>query len=363
MKRLARYLAVMMTAVTVGVMLSSCATIISGTKADIIIDGNVDEPVTITTSEAVYPDVSLPTMVKVKRRHLGGQHIRITSDSYAFNDIVLQRSINEWSLLDWFGSLVPLGIDLLTNAVSTPMQNSFFVTPVGHSSVADSIYKADSIHHAALEQARRAARTLPAKYRRHELSGGIGFGANQADHATSSMINSCMERYRLEYDGECFDIFGDSYLFANLEYHYRLNRKWDIGALAAWGLSRESFISSYSSEMPVNDGIGSEACRYFVAAPSVRFTWYESPSSRCYSRVALGLMRHHLSFHYSELQPDAERNQTDYSVTDRYSDIRWRMAWQATVVGGSVGTDAFRFFGELGYGCLGVVRMGLSIGF
>ena len=352
-----------MTTVMACVMLSSCATIISGTKADIMIAGNVDEPVTITTSETVYPDVELPVMVKVKRRHLGGQHIRITSENYAFHDIVLQKSVNEWSILSAIWSFVPLGIDLLTNAVSNPIQKSFFITPSGQISVADSLHRADSLHQVALGQARKAAKALPVKYRRHELNGGIGFGSNQADHATHSMINSCMERYHLEYEGECGDIFGESYVLANVEYHYRLNRKWDIGALAAWGLSREAFSGVYLGEAPMKDRIGSESSRYFVVAPSARYTWREWPNSRCYSLVALGLMRHHLAFHCDEYLLDSEYHQHERSFTDNYSDIRWRMAWHVTAIGANSGAGPFRFFGELGYGCLGVVRLGVSLGF
>ena len=355
-KPFARYCKEVMTIVIVGDILSSCATIISGTKADITIDGNVDEPVTITTSEAVYHDVMLPTTVKVKRRHLGGQHIRITSENHAFNDIVLQKSINEWSILSACSYLVPLGIDMLTSAVNSPQQKRFFITSSGPSSVAD------SLHYVTQEQERIAAKVLPAKYHRHELSGGVGFGSNQSDHATHSMTNNFMARYHLDYQGECGDLFGDSYVFADLEYHYRMNRKWDLGALAAWGLSREAFWDGNRDAMEIIDKTGTEWCRYFVIAPSVRYTWYESPGNRYYSRVALGLMRHHLSFHYDEYLIDTEGHRCECTFTDSYNDIRWRMAWHVTVFGINVGVDTFRFFGELGYGCLGVVRFGLSFG-
>ena len=51
---------------------SSCAPIISGSTAQIQIDGNVDEPVTVVTSMGEYHDLSLPATVKVRRRSLDG---------------------------------------------------------------------------------------------------------------------------------------------------------------------------------------------------------------------------------------------------------------------------------------------------
>ena len=64
----------------------------SGTRADIMIDGDVDEPLTILSSHAEYQDVTLPTIVEVKRKHLDGQHIQITSEHHTFDDIVLEKA-------------------------------------------------------------------------------------------------------------------------------------------------------------------------------------------------------------------------------------------------------------------------------
>ena len=43
--------------------------------------------------------------------------------------------------------------------------------------------------------------------------------------------------------------------------------------------------------------------------------------------------------------------------------IKWRMAYQLTVIGVSVGGQTFNFFGELGYGSLGIVRLGFGFMF
>ena len=112
------------------IMLSSCATIVSGGNPSITINGNVSEPVTIVTEEQTYPNISLPAVVKVNRHHLDGQRIRITSDNYKFNDIILEKSVNGWAFGNvLIGGLIGLTIDLATNSVSLPAQNEYIVVP------------------------------------------------------------------------------------------------------------------------------------------------------------------------------------------------------------------------------------------
>ncbi len=325
--------------------LSSCATMISGTKAEIMLNGEVDEPVNITTSDATYTQVELPITVKVKRRHLNGQRIKISSESYAFNDIVLKKSINEWTFLNPY--FVTIGVDMLTNAVSKPEQDVFYITPVGPSSMADSIRVADSL----LIAQNFINEELSLKSHRHELNVGLGFGPNQADADKRRMIRNFTDNYSLEPSFICGDIFGDSYILANIEYHYRLNRKWDIGALVAWGLSNDSYDGSKINTDPFSLVLrtGYERCLYFVAAPSLRYTWYEDCNLRLYSRSSLGLMRHHLYFSVSD--------------ANDYHHIKYNPAYQITAIGGNVGLDAFRIFVEVGYGFLGLVRFGAYVSF
>lgn len=110
--------------------LSSCATIISGTNAEVTIDSDIKDPVNITTSLQTYQNVVLPTKVQVKRKHLSGQHINITSEKYKFKDIVLENKINPVTfaniLLSGFGFVV----DLITNSVSKPLQSTYFIEPI-----------------------------------------------------------------------------------------------------------------------------------------------------------------------------------------------------------------------------------------
>ena len=62
-------------------LLSSCATIVSGGSPTITIDGNVREPVTITTTKQTYPNVTLPYVVKVNRHKIDGQRIYVQSET------------------------------------------------------------------------------------------------------------------------------------------------------------------------------------------------------------------------------------------------------------------------------------------
>lgn len=110
------------------VMLTSCATIVTGTKAKISIDGDINEPLTIVTSYKTYRNQELPVIVEVKRKKLDGQRIKLTSESYEYRDILLRKSINSWTFGNLIlGGLVGWSIDLITNCVSTPAQDNFFI--------------------------------------------------------------------------------------------------------------------------------------------------------------------------------------------------------------------------------------------
>ena len=115
-------------AACVATLLSSCATIISGTTATVNIDGKFMEPMTVTTSYQTYEDVVLPTEVKVKRQHLDGQRIKISSPNYTYEDIILNRKTNGWAFGNiLIGGLIGLGVDLGTNAVSKPGQDTYYI--------------------------------------------------------------------------------------------------------------------------------------------------------------------------------------------------------------------------------------------
>lgn len=109
-------------------ILSSCATIVSGGSPKITIDGNISEPVTITTTKQTYPNVTLPYVVRVNRHKLDGQRIYVQSETTRYKDVVLEKSTNGWAFGNiLIGGLIGWGVDLGTNCVSKPAQTHFYI--------------------------------------------------------------------------------------------------------------------------------------------------------------------------------------------------------------------------------------------
>ena len=114
-------------------MFTSCATLVYGASPKITIDGNSEEPVTITTEKQVYTNVTLPYKVKVKRHKIDGQRIQIQSATKRYNDVVLSKSVNGWAFGNiLLGGIIGWGVDLGTNCVSKPSQTYFYIQPQGN---------------------------------------------------------------------------------------------------------------------------------------------------------------------------------------------------------------------------------------
>lgn len=108
--------------------LNSCATIVAGGNPKIILDSDVTEPVTIITTEQTYKNVTFPVQVKVSRHAIDGQRIMVKSENYEFKDVMLEKTINDWTFGNiLFGGFVGWGIDLITNCVSKPSQKRYYV--------------------------------------------------------------------------------------------------------------------------------------------------------------------------------------------------------------------------------------------
>ena len=107
--------------------LVSCASIISGTKADIVLQGNIDEPVDIQTDYKLYTRQVLPTTVQVKRGKKASK-IEMSSEDHDFNDILVSKDVNGWL---WgnlaFGGIPGFIIDFADGAAWKPAEESFYV--------------------------------------------------------------------------------------------------------------------------------------------------------------------------------------------------------------------------------------------
>lgn len=110
----------------IAVFATSCATIVSGRKAKVTIQGhNAYEPVSIRTDAKFYNNVYLPITVKVKRKAKPST-IRITSDSYNYSDIVVGKKINSafwWNIM--LGGFIGMGVDAGTGAMYKPGQKVY----------------------------------------------------------------------------------------------------------------------------------------------------------------------------------------------------------------------------------------------
>ena len=375
MKAIASVISKSLSGLLIALSFSSCATMFSGTKADIFIDGEVDEPVTINSSAGEYKDVALPALVEVKRRHLNGQHIQITSEHHSFDDIVLEKTFNGWAL----PSAIIFGegffIDLITNAVSRPKYDQFFIMPMDSLSAADSqLRKREAVMVSTMGpevRARLRRQQLPVKFPRHEVNITLGVGPNQADRSTRRFVDDIIQPRHMETDGECGDIFGDSYIVGKMEYNYRLNRKWDIGAIMAWGYSSENYTNEYFYSIEENKQNhpgtitqGYSRCRSFSFAPSVRYTWYETRTYRLFSRVSMGVMRHHLRFDIEEWKYENKTQPYGSIISEaNFDETKWRIAYQVSPIGIYVGAGPLKFVAEMGYGYIGVCNVGIAFCF
>ena len=64
-------------------LLTSCATMISGSRATIILDGDILEPVTVTTATDTIDSLSLPAAISLQRRDLNPP-VTLTSPNYDY---------------------------------------------------------------------------------------------------------------------------------------------------------------------------------------------------------------------------------------------------------------------------------------
>ena len=76
------------------------------------------------------------------------------------------------------------------------------------------------------------------------------------------------------------------------------------------------------------------------------------------------MMRNHLKFNVEEWKYGKETKPNRSFVRGESIDkTRWRMAYQFSPIGISVGAGPLRLVAEVGYGCLGVFNIGLGFCF
>lgn len=106
------------------IILSSCATLLSGTKAKVTLhDPELAQPVSITTDVKYYNDVILPQTVKVKRGYKPS-NILVTSEGYETMDVMVKKKFNLLSIVN-FSNYIGWGIDLITGAITKPQKDIY----------------------------------------------------------------------------------------------------------------------------------------------------------------------------------------------------------------------------------------------
>jgi len=220
------------------------------------------------------------------------------------------------------------------------------------------------------------------RFRHHEFSSSLGFGANIGDKEVNDMLDRYDRRYHLNVGDDYEDLVGKSFVTFNLEYHYRLDKQWAVGAIMGWGHSGDTY-SCYDNVLKPAEGMensfttirkhGDEKSNTFYLAPSLRYAWFVKGKFRLYSRVALGAMRQHTTFkyresthlemlcdlgHYHEVEAPDLLNQKENESSD---ETKWKLAYQLTTVGFDFGIEPIRVFSELGYGCQGVFTLGVRL--
>jgi len=110
------------------ILLTSCASIFSGSKAKITLtNNNVTEPVELNVDGKIYQDVYFPKQVRIRR---GFKKTIITAEapSYEKGEITINKKFNALTLLGIpLGGLIGPGIDAATGAMMKPEYKSYYI--------------------------------------------------------------------------------------------------------------------------------------------------------------------------------------------------------------------------------------------
>ena len=112
--------------VAVGVLLTSCASIISGNKAKVTLKNNyVTTPVTLKYDDKVESDVFLPYTIKVKRGFKPTE-VKASAEGYDDARLTINKKFNGtavWNIL--LGGIPGIAVDAATGAVMKPEKKEY----------------------------------------------------------------------------------------------------------------------------------------------------------------------------------------------------------------------------------------------
>lgn len=204
--------------------------------------------------------------------------------------------------------------------------------------------------------------------KRHVLDIGVGAGERQA-LGSMKQLSLPEDRHYVTYpDGEPWN---PGFGCVDLEYHWRETERLEWGLSFAWGIFRNDKEASYINAEDDYNGdrtscgkiITNIKYHCYAILPSFRYTWKEDYNYRWYSRVAVGFMKRPIRYNYDDFPPSELPLSERYPIVSHHisQNYHFRGVYQLTAIGLRLGSGAFNLFGELGYGCLGIFRLGVGI--
>ena len=341
-------------------LLTSCATIFSGTRARVIIDGDAPEPLTIVADEQTYDSVSLPASLSIRRDKLT-EPITLTSPHYDYADIIPGRNTNLWIWANYFNGFLGLPVDLMTGAIYEPAMSRYYISKRS---------KEESI--GAEPLAPVGVSSEPRLYR-HEIDVLAGLGSSvwrgAHDRQVGQFRDMGMEHpffCGVDIDGATCGVDVDGATWG-LRYFYHISPRVAVGAAFGRAWAYDGLETPLDPEDPDAYALSPYAhvhTRSTFAMPAVKYSWIHEDVYSLYSIAALGAQCSHtwasIHTHEASLFPELRYEHHRQEVFNRK---RWKLAPQLTALGFDAGGRHLRFFAELGYGVEGVVNIGLSYRF
>ncbi|MBR1414690.1 MAG: hypothetical protein IJ570_02365 [Prevotella sp.] len=335
-------------------LLSSCMTIIQGTRERIIINRDTTEPVSILTADDTLTFQGQSFEVSVKKKHLN-RPIQLQSENYVYEAFIPGRSI------DWFGVCadacfytVGLALDFANGAIYHPAQSTYYVSAVPRDSASTTLplkdYRVPSVF-----------KPKDGKTYHHELRLGANFGNFMNKASYNRMYDRTCQTLGLEeYNTWYCGLGAVVNVSASLSYFYHLDPHWAVGLIA--GTGRQPY-EELGHTVPASDARqdyseqwydGDMLARSWYFLPAVKLHWAFFNGSRLYSKVGLGAMNQHNWFHCAN---------PDIPNANQMNERRWHPAYQISPLCIEAGKGFLRFYGELGAGMEGIVNMGFSFYF
>lgn len=106
-------------------ILSSCATIFTGTKSKVIIDSNASAPVDLVVDGKQHNNVLLPKKIKVRNGFRSSQ-IRASAPGYESASVTIDKKFNWVSVLN-LTDIVGWGLDAATGAMMKPANKYYYI--------------------------------------------------------------------------------------------------------------------------------------------------------------------------------------------------------------------------------------------